>query len=90
MEDSKKRKKFLFISCEEAFEICDKAQYGEASPWEKLKLNIRYLWCSLTKIYVKRNKKLTKALKTSQIQSLHASEREQLLERFNQQLQNKV
>ena len=90
MEDTKKRKNYLFISCEEAFEICDKSQYGDASLWEKFKLNVRYIWCSITKSYVRRNKKLTHVLKTSQIHSLHTSEREQLLHRFNQELHNKM
>ena len=31
--------KLLFISCAEAKSICDKDQYGEATDWEKLKLN---------------------------------------------------
>ena len=82
------RKNIFFISCEEAFHICDKAQYGEATIIEKIKLNLRYLWCGFTKAYVNRNKKLTEAIKTANVQSLHQNERQQLLERFNQQLKN--
>lgn len=82
------RKNIFFISCEEAYHICDKAQYGDATLIEKIKLNLRYLWCRFTKSYVKRNKKLTHAIKTAKVQSLHQNERQQLLERFNQQLKN--
>lgn len=82
------RKNLLFISCEEAFHICDKAQYGEATLIEKIKLNLRYLWCRLTKSYVNRNKKLTHAIKIANVQSLHQTERQQLLEKFNQQLKH--
>lgn len=82
------RKNFLFISCEEAFHICDKAQYGEATLIERMKLNLRYLWCRFTQKYVKKNKRLTHAIKTANVQSLHQNERQQLLERFNRQLKN--
>lgn len=84
------KKSFLFISCDEAYHICDKAQYGEASLWEKIKLNLRYVWCQFTQGYVKRNKKLTHAFKVSNIHTLHPSERELMNGRFNQQLKNRI
>lgn len=84
------KKNFLFISCEEAFHICDKSQYGEATLWEKIKLNLRFIWCRFTQAYVKKNRKLTKAIKISKVECLQQTEREQLIERFNQQLQNKM
>ncbi|MGJ8592517.1 MAG: hypothetical protein ACSHXF_08210 [Aquaticitalea sp.] len=90
MEDIKKNTNFLFISCEEAFHICDKSQYGEASLWEKIQLNFRYIYCRFTQSYVKKNRHLTKAMKTSNVQCLQNSEREQLVENFNRQLQNKM
>jgi hypothetical protein len=57
--------KLLFISCAEAKSICDKDQYGEATDWEKLKLNIRLSWCKITKSYYNRNVKLTKMIEAS-------------------------
>ncbi len=90
MEDDSMKKNFLFISCEEAFHICDKSQYGEATLWEKIKLNLRFIWCRFTQAYVKKNRKLTKAIKISKVECLQQTEREQLIERFNQQLQNKM
>ncbi|WP_406684828.1 hypothetical protein N1F78_03655 [Seonamhaeicola sp. MEBiC1930] len=64
------KKKFLFISCEEAQHICDKAQYNEASLWEKIKLNIRLSYCRLTRVYYKNNTKLTKKIAESKIECL--------------------
>lgn len=90
MEETVMKKSLLFISCEEAKHLCDKSQYGDANLWEKIKLNLRYFWCHITQAYVKKNTKLTKAIKASNVQSLHQSEREQMLENFNRQLKNKV
>lgn len=84
------RKNIFFISCEEAFHICDKAQYGEATLIEKIKLNLRYLWCRFTQKYVNRNKRLTRTIKIANVQGLHQTEHQQLHERFNQQLKNNM
>lgn len=85
-----KTKNLLFISCEEAYEICDKSQYGEASLWDMVKLNLRYIWCRFTQAYVKKNRKLTQAIKASNVQSLNNTERELLIEKFNQELKNQM
>lgn len=83
-------KNILFISCEEAYVICDKSQYGDASLWEMFKLNVRYIWCRFTQAYVKKNRKLTQAIKASNVQTLNKSERELLIDKFNQQLKNQM
>lgn len=83
-------KNTLFISREEAYEICDKSQYGEAGFWGMTKLNLRYIWCRLTRAYVKQNRKLTKVIKLSNVQSLNKTERELLIEKFNQELKNQM
>ncbi|WP_338732949.1 hypothetical protein [Mangrovimonas cancribranchiae] len=82
----KQKKSFLFISCDEAKHICDKAQYKEASILEKMKLNVRYLWCRVTRSYVKRNKKLTHSIKGSNINCLNNSEKKHLQKQFKQEL----
>lgn len=84
------KKNFLFISCEEAYHICDKSQYGESTLWEKFKLNLRYVWCRFTRAYVKKNKELTQIMKTSNIQCLQKTEREHLMEKFKQELKNQI
>lgn len=80
------KKGFLFISCDEAKHICDKAQYNEASLWEKIELNVRYAWCKFTRAYVKQNKQLTSVVKKSKIDCLKNSEREALKKEFEKQL----
>lgn len=72
-----KKSKF-FISCEEALHICDKSQYGEASAWERFKLNVRLSWCRITKAYVKKNIKLTKLVEESNIEALDISKKEEM------------
>ncbi|WP_321252151.1 hypothetical protein [Psychroserpens sp.] len=82
------KKSFLFISCEEAHHICDKSQYGEASLWERIKLSIRLSWCTVTRAYTKRNKALTRAMKSSNVDFLKDDELDTLRSQFNQELKN--
>ena len=51
----------LFIDCEEAKHICDKAQYNETTWWELFRLNIRLLYCNITRAYSKRNQNLSRS-----------------------------
>jgi O-acetyl-ADP-ribose deacetylase (regulator of RNase III) len=83
------KKRFLFISCEEAKHICDKSQYGEATIWEKLELNLRFVWCRVTKAYVKRNQKLTSAVKKANVKCLDNNEKNDLKFQLEQELKNK-
>ena len=82
--------RLMLISKEEAFHICDKSQYYESTLWEKIKLNFRYLWCPNTRHYVKRNNKLTKAIKSSNLECLHHSERKVIEERLNKHLKDQM
>lgn len=83
-----KKKSFLFISCEEAHHICDKSQYGEATFWERVKLSLRLSWCKVTRAYTKRNRALTKAMKSSNIKGLTDNELDTFKSQFNQELKN--
>ena len=80
------KKGYLFISCEEAQHICDKAQYGEAGIWEKIKLNIRLSWCRITQAYYKRNTKLTKAIKESKVECMDKEAKDSLRKKFEKKL----
>lgn len=51
------------ITCDEATTICDKNQYGEASFFDKIKLNIHFLGCKICALYTKQNTMLTKIYK---------------------------
>ncbi|MDN3493944.1 hypothetical protein [Winogradskyella bathintestinalis] len=80
------KKSFLFISCEEAKHICDKAQYNEASIWEHFKLSLRLMYCRITKSYSSKNKQLSKVIETSEVKCLKAEERRRLQNQFNEAL----
>lgn len=80
------KKRFLFISCEEAKHICDKRQYGESTGWERIKLGIRLMWCRFTKAYSKNNNKLTDALNKAEVDCLNRSEKEKIQKEFEQEL----
>lgn len=82
------KKSFLFISCEEAHHICDKSQYGEATLWERFKLSIRLSWCQVTRAYTKRNRKLTKTMKETEITCLDSKNKEALKSAFQKELLN--
>ncbi len=76
----------LFVSCEEAKHICDKNQYGEASLLEIIKLNIRLIYCKVTRAYSKRNTKLTKTMKKSDIQTISTSRKEEMKKQLQKEL----
>lgn len=72
------KKGFLFISCEEAKHICDKAQYGEATMWEKFELKLRLSWCHITQSYARKNQKLSEVLRKSNLKGMNLKDRESL------------
>ncbi|MCK8521621.1 hypothetical protein M0D21_08575 [Aquimarina sp. D1M17] len=76
----------LLVSCEEAKHICDKNQYGEASLLEIIKLNIRLMYCKVTRAYSKRNTKLTKTIKKSEVQTISSSQKEEMKRRLQEEL----
>ena len=80
------KKRFLFISCEEAQHICDKAQYNEAKTWEKIKLSIRLSWCKITRAYYKQNSKLTDIMGSSEIKCLDPKDRKAMELKIKEEL----
>ncbi|MDY2587440.1 hypothetical protein [Winogradskyella aquimaris] len=80
------KKRFLFISCEEAKHICDKSQYGESTFWERFKLSIRLSWCHVTKSYSSKNNKLTHSIKQAEVDCLKNDERNKLKQQFEKEL----
>lgn len=80
------KKNKIFLSCEEAFAICDKAQYKEASFWERVRLFFRFSYCRMTRRYVSRNTKLTETLKNAKVNCLKTEERQALKAEFQRQL----
>lgn len=77
------KKSLLFVSCEEAKHICDKAQYDEASLLDKVKFNIRVSWCRVTRAYYKRNIKLTQKIEESKVECLTPECKENMKKEFD-------
>ena len=82
------KKSLLFISCDEAHHICDKQQYGEATFWERIKLNLRLSWCRVTRAYTKKNRALTRAIEKADIHALDQREMADLKQRVQNDLRN--
>ena len=74
--------------CNKANHVCDKAQYQEASVWEKLKLNVHLLLCPCCRDYTKNNKKLTEAIKSSNVTCMDKKCKEALKAKFEAALRN--
>ncbi|MCG2461736.1 hypothetical protein K8352_13335 [Flavobacteriaceae bacterium F89] len=63
------------ISCKEAEEICNKAQYNEATFWEKLKLWFHIFMCKICAQFTKENSKLTTLCQKADLKSLTEGEK---------------
>lgn len=66
----------LFIKCSEATRCCDKAQYEEASFFEKLKIHLHIFFCRPCKKYTEKNTRLTKLIKESKIKTCTEKEKQ--------------
>ncbi len=80
------KKSKLFIDCEEAKYICNKSQYNESSWWERFRLNLRLLYCSITRAYVVKNKKLTKLIENNDVQCMDNKKKQKLKTDFQKEL----
>lgn len=82
-------KKFK-ITCNDATTICDKAQYGEASFYEKLQLNWHLLVCKVCALYSKQNRKMSNLFKMkassckNETECLSKKDKEMLKEQLSQ------
>lgn len=82
------KKRTLFINCDEAKLICDKSQYNESTWWERLRLNLRYAYCHITRSYVKQNKKLTTLFTHENVRCMDNKTKTILKHKFEQELQH--
>ena len=73
------------ISCDKAAIICNKAQYGEASFKDKLKLRLHLFICKTCSAFTKKNTQLTTLCEKANLHGL--SEQEKV--KMKEQLQNK-
>ena len=76
------------MSCDEAVNTCDKAQYNEASLLEKLKHTIHLIYCKTCRKYSANNSKLTKLVHKPEVECLKNCEKEKLQENFKKELEN--
>jgi hypothetical protein len=63
------------ISCDQAAETCDKAQYKEASLWQKLLMKMHHIVCRICRIQSKKNGKLTKVIQKADLKTLPSEEK---------------
>lgn len=82
------KKSLLFISLDEAHHICDKAQYEEATGWERFKLKLRYTWCRFTRNYIKKNTLLTETFQNNELHFLKPEEINSFKKEFDLALEN--
>jgi hypothetical protein len=78
----------FFLKCDEAVHVCDKCQYNEASFLEKFLLKIHILMCKLCHSHTQQNSKLTEIIKSANIKTLQAEEKEVLRIRIQQEIKN--
>lgn len=57
----------LFFNCKDACACCDKAQYEEASWFEKMRLRWHFYMCRSCKTHSEKNQKLTKLIDESNL-----------------------
>jgi hypothetical protein len=80
-----KNRKYLFIDCSESSRCCDKAQYNEASMFEKIKIHIHNFFCNLCRDYSSKNVMLTKTIKKADLKTCSEAEKKSWKEKINQE-----
>ncbi|MGB3345025.1 MAG: hypothetical protein WBA61_14045 [Aequorivita sp.] len=68
----------FFLKCNEATHVCDKAQYKEAGWFERIFLKLHLVLCKCCRGYSSNNDKLSKALKSSKLQTLPPEEKRRM------------
>jgi hypothetical protein len=74
------------MTCEEAKEICNKAQYNEASFLEKLKLLSHTFMCKICARFTKENTKLTALCQKADLKSFSEAEKTELKKHLQKHL----
>ncbi|MEL6918007.1 MAG: hypothetical protein AAFO99_09780 [Bacteroidota bacterium] len=74
----------MIISHDEARIICCKAQYGEASLWERLKLKLHITFSKNTAEFSKKNTKLSTLCDNAYLQGLTEKEKQAMKEKLKE------
>lgn len=68
----------MMISCEKAVDICNKAQYREATNWDILKLKFHLFLCKGCLSHSQKNNKLTSLCKKANLVTLTEEEKKKM------------
>jgi hypothetical protein len=74
------------ISCDQAAETCDKAQYKEASTWQKFLMKMHHVVCRLCRIQSKKNGKLTQIIHEADLKTLPLEKKEMIKTRLREEM----
>jgi hypothetical protein len=74
------------INCTQAAETCNKAQYKEASNWQKLLMKIHHIACRICRIQSKKNGKLTEVIHKANLKTLPLEEKELIKTRLREEM----
>ena len=76
----------MLISCTQAAEICDKAQYREASNWQVIKLKFHHVYCKNCRVHAGKNGKLTELCSRADLKCMDSKKKEKLKEEINENI----
>lgn len=76
--------KSLFFSCSESVKCCDKAQYDEASFFEKMKIHIHIRFCKPCREYTRKNNKLSALVKKANLKTCTEKEKKAWKEKIRE------
>ena len=76
----------MFISCNQAAEICNKAQYREAGNWQIFKLKLHHIYCKSCKSHAARNGKLTELCSKASFKCMDEKKKTILKEEINEKI----
>lgn len=76
----------MFLDCNEMKTICDKAQYNEATLWQKVRHTIHLIICKACRGYSKNNSKLTSLINKSHATCLEEQEKAKMKDAINSEL----
>ncbi|WP_034889239.1 hypothetical protein [Gillisia sp. Hel_I_29] len=82
------KRRSLFVNCTEATNCCDKAQYDEATFFEKLKIRIHIAICGPCKKYTTKNHKLTELIEKSELKTCTEEQKKQWQEKIDKEISN--
>lgn len=69
--------KILKLDCTKAERYCDKQQYKDANPLEKMKLRLHLLFCKTCLQYSKKNSQLSDLIKKASLKTCTKEEKEE-------------